>query len=159
MPPKLRQRESRRKVLVHTENSWAESATNAQGQDPPQPPPSDPNQEVLPTNLMLELIQGLQQTQAKLAEAIKQLKDAGVKTPPQNKGENWEKSHQDSGSHNKETTSVTMYDVADLLKQEREKNPKEPRHFVRKPPYPTELLNQLYPREIHCSNFLTLWWP
>ena len=61
MPPKLRQRESRKEVSVHTENSRAESAINAQGQDPPpQPPPSDPNREVLPTNLMLELIQGLQ---------------------------------------------------------------------------------------------------
>ena len=86
MPPKLRQRESRREASVHTENSRAESATNAQGQDPSQPPPSDPNREVLPTNLMLELIQGLQQTQGELAEAIKQLKekDAGVKTTPQN---------------------------------------------------------------------------
>ena len=69
-------------------------------------------------NLMLELIHGLQQTQGELAEAIKQLKekDAGVKTLPQNEGENQEKPHQDSGSHNKETTFVTMSDVADLLK-------------------------------------------
>uniref|UniRef100_A0A2N9FIW5 Reverse transcriptase domain-containing protein n=1 Tax=Fagus sylvatica TaxID=28930 RepID=A0A2N9FIW5_FAGSY len=48
MPLKLRQRESRREVLVHTENSRAESATNAQGQDPPQPPPSDPNRKPYP---------------------------------------------------------------------------------------------------------------
>uniref|UniRef100_A0A2N9GG70 RNA-directed DNA polymerase n=1 Tax=Fagus sylvatica TaxID=28930 RepID=A0A2N9GG70_FAGSY len=46
MPPKLRQRESRREVLIHTENSRAKSATNAQGKDPPQPPPSDPNREI-----------------------------------------------------------------------------------------------------------------
>ena len=87
---------------------------------------------------MLELIQGLQQTQGELAEAVRQLKekDAGVKTIPQNEGENQERPHQDSSSHNKET------DVTDLLKQEREKNPKEPRHFVRRPPYPTELLKQ-----------------
>ena len=90
MPPKSQQRESRREVSIHTEHSQVESAINAQGQDPPQPPPSDPNREVLPTNLMLELIQGLQQTQGELAEAIKQLKekDAGVKTLPQNEGEN-----------------------------------------------------------------------
>uniref|UniRef100_A0A2N9IF38 Retrotransposon gag domain-containing protein n=1 Tax=Fagus sylvatica TaxID=28930 RepID=A0A2N9IF38_FAGSY len=93
-----------------TQTREAESATNAQGQDPPQPPPVDPNREVLPTNLMLELIQGLQQTQGELAEAIKQLKEKD----------------------------------ADLVKQEREKNPKEPRHFVRRPPYPTELLKQPY---------------
>uniref|UniRef100_A0A2N9F490 Integrase catalytic domain-containing protein n=1 Tax=Fagus sylvatica TaxID=28930 RepID=A0A2N9F490_FAGSY len=95
---------------------------------------------------MLELIQGLQQTQGELAKAIKQLKekDAGMKTLPQNEGENQEKLYQDSGSHNKGTIFVTMSDVADLLKQEREKNPKEPRHFVRKPPYPMELLNRPY---------------
>ena len=40
MPPKLRQRESRREVSVHTENSRAESAVNGQGQDSPQPPPT-----------------------------------------------------------------------------------------------------------------------
>uniref|UniRef100_A0A2N9EPF1 Reverse transcriptase domain-containing protein n=1 Tax=Fagus sylvatica TaxID=28930 RepID=A0A2N9EPF1_FAGSY len=61
---------------------------------------------------MLELIQGLQQIQGELAEAIKQLKekDAGVKTLPQNEEENQEKPHQDSDSHNKETTFVMMSD-------------------------------------------------
>uniref|UniRef100_A0A2N9GEB1 Integrase catalytic domain-containing protein n=1 Tax=Fagus sylvatica TaxID=28930 RepID=A0A2N9GEB1_FAGSY len=87
------------------EHSQAESAVNAQGQNPPPPPPSDPNREAPPTNLLLELIQNLQQNQ---------------------RG-NQEKGHQDSGSHEKETTFVTMTDVANLLKQEREKNPKEPR--------------------------------
>jgi hypothetical protein len=142
MPPKLRQRRSQREALVHTEHSQAESAANVQGQDPPQLPPTDPNWEVLPTNLMLELIQSLQQNQSELAEAIKQLKekDAGTKTLPQNEGGNQEKPHQDSGSHEKETTFVTMSNVANLLKQEREKNPKEPRLFAKKPPYPTELL-------------------
>jgi hypothetical protein len=104
---------------------------------------------------MLELIQGLQQTQGELAEAIKQLKekDAGVKTLPQNEGENQEKPHQDSGSHNKGTIFVTMSDVADLLKQEREKNAKEPRHFVRKALYPVELLNQPYPEKYVVPTF------
>ena len=90
MPPKLRQRRSQREVSVHTEHSQAEFAANVQGQDPPQPPPSDLNREVPPTNLMLELIQSLQQNQSELAEAIKQLKekDAGMKTLPQNEGGN-----------------------------------------------------------------------
>jgi hypothetical protein len=155
MPPKLRQRRSQREVSVHTEHSHAESAANVQGQDPPQPPPNDPNQEVLPTNLMLELIQSLQQNQSELAEAIKQLKekDAGTKTLPQNEGGNQEKPHQDSGSHEKEATFVTMSDVANLLKQEREKNPKEPRLFVKKPPYPTELLKQPYPEKYVVPTF------
>jgi uncharacterized protein involved in exopolysaccharide biosynthesis len=86
MPPKLQQRRSQREVSVHTEHSHAESAANIQGQDLPQPPPSDPNREVPPTNLMLELIQSLQQNQSELAEAIKQLKEkyVGTKTLPQN---------------------------------------------------------------------------
>ena len=46
-----------------------------------------------------------------------------------------------------------MFDVADLLKQEKEKNPKEPRHFVRKPPYPMELLNQPYPEKYVAPTF------
>uniref|UniRef100_A0A2N9H3A7 RNA-directed DNA polymerase n=1 Tax=Fagus sylvatica TaxID=28930 RepID=A0A2N9H3A7_FAGSY len=66
---------------------------------------------------------------------------------PQNEEENQEKPHQDSGSQDKEATFVTMSDVANLLKQEREKNPKEPRLFVRKPPYPIELLRQPYPEK------------
>jgi hypothetical protein len=154
MPPKLRQRESRREVSVHTEHSQVESAINTQGQDPPQPPPSDPNREVLPTNLMLELIQGLQQTQGELAEAIKQLKekDAGVKTLPQNEGENQEKPSRLRFPQQVDYL-VTMSDVADLLKQEKEKNPKEPRHFVRKAPYPMELLNQPYPEKYVVPTF------
>jgi hypothetical protein len=90
MPPKTRQRRNQREVSVHMEHSHAESAVNVQGQDQPQPPPSNHNQEVPPTNLLLELIQNLQQNQSELAEAIKQLKekDAGTKTPPQNGEEN-----------------------------------------------------------------------
>ena len=90
MPLKLRQRRNQREVSIHTKHSHAESAVNVQGQDLPQPPPSDPNREAPPTNLLLELIQNLQQNQSKLAEAIKQLKekDAGTKTLPQNEGGN-----------------------------------------------------------------------
>uniref|UniRef100_A0A2N9FE10 Uncharacterized protein n=1 Tax=Fagus sylvatica TaxID=28930 RepID=A0A2N9FE10_FAGSY len=155
MPPKPRQRRKQREVSAHMEHSQAESAVNVQGQDQPQPPPSNHNQEVPPTNLLLELIQSLQQNQSELAEAIKQLKekDAGTKTPPQNEDGDQEKPHEDSGSHQKEATFVTMSDVADLLKQEREKNPKEPRLFVRKPPYPAELLKQPYPEKYIAPTF------
>ena len=106
-------------------------------------------------NLMLELIQSLQQNQSELAKAIKQLKekDAVTKTLPQNEGGNQEKPHQDSGLHEKETTFATMTDVANLLKQEREKNLKKPRLFVKKPPYPTELLKQPYPEKYIVPTF------
>ena len=46
-----------------------------------------------------------------------------------------------------------MSDMADLLKQEREKNPKESQHFVRKPPYLTELLKQPYPEKYIVPTF------
>ena len=46
-----------------------------------------------------------------------------------------------------------MADVANLLQQEREKIPKEPRHFLRKPPYPTELLKQPYPDKYVTPTF------
>ena len=48
---------------------------------------------------------------------------------------------------------MMMSDVTNLLKQEREKNPKEPRHFVRKPPYPTELLKQPYSEKYIVPTF------
>uniref|UniRef100_A0A2N9FIH6 Integrase catalytic domain-containing protein n=1 Tax=Fagus sylvatica TaxID=28930 RepID=A0A2N9FIH6_FAGSY len=115
------------------EHSHAESAVNVQGQDQPQPPPSNHNREVPPTNLLLELIQNLQQNQSELAEAIKQLKekDAGTKTPPQN------------GEENQEEASSRL----------REKNPKEPRLFIRKPSYPAELLKQPYPEKYIAPTF------
>ena len=46
-----------------------------------------------------------------------------------------------------------MSNVADLLKQEREKNPKELRHLVRRPLYPTELLKQPYPEKYIIPTF------
>uniref|UniRef100_A0A2N9GYU2 RNase H type-1 domain-containing protein n=1 Tax=Fagus sylvatica TaxID=28930 RepID=A0A2N9GYU2_FAGSY len=38
-------------------------------------------------------------------------------------------------------------------RSKKEKNPKEPRHFVRRPPYPTELLKQPYPVKYIVPNF------
>uniref|UniRef100_A0A2N9EK87 Integrase catalytic domain-containing protein n=1 Tax=Fagus sylvatica TaxID=28930 RepID=A0A2N9EK87_FAGSY len=52
-----------------------------------------------------------------------------------------------------DTPFVTMSDVADLLRQERERPPKEPRHFVRRPPYPIELLKEPYPEKYDTPVF------
>uniref|UniRef100_A0A2N9H7Y4 RNA-directed DNA polymerase n=1 Tax=Fagus sylvatica TaxID=28930 RepID=A0A2N9H7Y4_FAGSY len=87
MPPKTRQRRNQREVSVHTEHSHAESAVNAQGQDPPQPPPSDPNRELKGKRMLLQRL---------LFKMRKKIQ---------------EKPHQDSGSHEKEATFVTMSDV------------------------------------------------
>uniref|UniRef100_A0A2N9E8D5 Integrase catalytic domain-containing protein n=1 Tax=Fagus sylvatica TaxID=28930 RepID=A0A2N9E8D5_FAGSY len=70
----------------------------------------------------------------------------------QNKNDN--RNHEERESHNKnDTPFVTMSDVADLLKQERERPPKEPRHFVRRPPYPIELLKEPYPEKYDTPVF------
>uniref|UniRef100_A0A2N9J1X6 RNA-directed DNA polymerase n=1 Tax=Fagus sylvatica TaxID=28930 RepID=A0A2N9J1X6_FAGSY len=94
--------------------------------------------------LMFEMIKGMQQNQVELAESLKQLREAnGNKEDHQNKNDN--RNHEERESHNKnDTPFVTMSDVADLLRQERERPLKEPRHFVRRPLYPIELLKEPY---------------
>jgi hypothetical protein len=67
MPPKDRRRAAR------TVESQAQSQNNEQERH--QPEQSVPNAEARQTNLLLELIQGLQQTQGELAEAVWQLKE------------------------------------------------------------------------------------
>uniref|UniRef100_A0A2N9ER07 RNA-directed DNA polymerase n=1 Tax=Fagus sylvatica TaxID=28930 RepID=A0A2N9ER07_FAGSY len=109
MPPRGRRRAAR------TVESQAQSQNNEQEQH--QPEQSIPNAEARQTNLLLELIQGLQQTQGELAEAVRQLKEKK------------------------------------LLQQEREKILKEPRQFVKKPPYPAELLKQPYPDKYVTPTF------
>ena len=94
--------------------------------------------------LMFEMIKGMQQNQVELVESLRQLREAnGNKEDHQNKNDN--RNHEERESHNKnDTPFVTMSDVADLLRQERERSPKEPRHFVKRPPYPIELLKEPY---------------
>ena len=88
-----------------------------------------------------------------LAESLKQLKEVNSnKEDYQNKNDN--RNHEERESHNKtDILFVTMFDVAHLLKQERERPPKEPRHFVRSPPYPIELLKEPYPKKYDTPTF------
>ena len=79
--------------------------------------------------LLFELIQGLQQTQWELAESIRQIKEFNKNE------ENNERNHDERESNRNGTPFVTMSDVADLFKQKRERTPKEPKMFARKPPY------------------------
>uniref|UniRef100_A0A2N9EZ34 RNA-directed DNA polymerase n=1 Tax=Fagus sylvatica TaxID=28930 RepID=A0A2N9EZ34_FAGSY len=103
--------------------------------------------------LMFEMIKGMQQNQVELAESLRQLREAnGNKEDHQNKNDN--RNHEERESHNKnDTPFVTMSNVADLLRQERERPPKEPRHFVRRPPYPIELLKEPYPEKYDTPVF------
>ena len=103
--------------------------------------------------LMFEMIKGMQQTQAELAKSLRQLKEVNSnKEDHQNKNDN--RNHEERESHNKnDAPFVTMSNVADLLKQERERTPKKPRHFVRRPPYPIELLKEPYPEKYDTPTF------
>jgi hypothetical protein len=98
--------------------------------------------------LMFEMIKGMQQTQMKLAESLKQLKEVNSnKEDYQNKNDN--RNYEERQSHNKtDTPFVTMSDVADLLKQKRERPPKEPRHFVRRLLLSHRTLEGAIPREV-----------
>uniref|UniRef100_A0A2N9EI75 Uncharacterized protein n=1 Tax=Fagus sylvatica TaxID=28930 RepID=A0A2N9EI75_FAGSY len=148
MPPRGRRRAAR------TVESQAQSQNNEQEQH--QPEQSIPNAEARQTNLLLELIQGLQQTQGELAEAVRQLKEKSseAKNDHQNDENQHENPHQEPSSHNnKEEPFITLSEVADLLQQEREKILKEPRYFVKKPPYPAELLKQPYPDKYATLTF------
>ena len=88
-----------------------------------------------------------------LVESLKQLKEVNSnKEDHQNKNDN--RNHEERESHNKiDTPFVIMSDVADLLKQERERPLKEPRHFVRRPSYPIELLKEPYLEKYDTSTF------
>jgi hypothetical protein len=103
--------------------------------------------------LMFEMIKGMQQTQSELAESLKQLKEVNSnKEDHQNKNDN--RNHEERESHNRnDAPFVTMSDVVDLLKQERERPPKEPRHFVKKNPYPIELLKEPYLEKYDTPTF------
>ena len=102
---------------------------------------------------MFKMIKGMQQAQVELVESLRQMKDVnGNKEDHQNKNDN--RNHEERESHNKnDTLFVTMSDVADLLKQERERLPKEPRHFVRRPPYSIKLLKEPYPKKYYTPTF------
>uniref|UniRef100_A0A2N9HTC2 Reverse transcriptase domain-containing protein n=1 Tax=Fagus sylvatica TaxID=28930 RepID=A0A2N9HTC2_FAGSY len=148
MPPRGRRKAAR------TVESQAQSQNNEQEQH--QPEQSIPNAEARQTNLLLELIQGLQQTQGELAEAVRQLKEKSseAKNDRHDDENQHENPHQEPISHNnKEEPFITLSEVADLLQQEREKILKEPRHFVKKPPYPAELLKQPYPDKYVTPTF------
>ena len=148
MPPRTRQ------ALAHTVNSKAESQNHEQEQH--QLEQNIPDGEAWHMNLLLKLIQSLQQTQGELVEIVRQLKEKSyeVKNDHQDGQNHHEKPQQESGSHNnKDEPFIIMLDVADLLQQEREKIPKEPRHFVRKPPYLAKLLKQPYPNKYVVPTF------
>uniref|UniRef100_A0A2N9I4R3 Integrase catalytic domain-containing protein n=2 Tax=Pentapetalae TaxID=1437201 RepID=A0A2N9I4R3_FAGSY len=124
-PQKIMPPKDRRRA-ARTVESQAQSQNNEQEQH--QPEQSVPNAEAQQTNLLLELIQ-----------------DDEIQH---------ENPHQEPSSHNnKEEPFITLSEVADLLQQEREKILKEPRHFVKKPPYPAKLLKQPYPDKYVTPTF------
>uniref|UniRef100_A0A2N9GT53 Reverse transcriptase domain-containing protein n=1 Tax=Fagus sylvatica TaxID=28930 RepID=A0A2N9GT53_FAGSY len=98
--------------------------------------------------------QNHEQEQHQPKQNIPDEKSYEVKNDHQDGQNHHEKPQQESGSHNnKDEPFIIMLDVADLLQQEREKIPKEPRHFVRKPPYLAKLLKQPYPNKYVVPTF------
>uniref|UniRef100_A0A2N9GKK5 Integrase catalytic domain-containing protein n=1 Tax=Fagus sylvatica TaxID=28930 RepID=A0A2N9GKK5_FAGSY len=149
MPPKGRRRAAR------TVESQAQSQNKERERH--QPEQSVPNAKARQTNLLLELIQGLQQTQGELVEAVRQLKEKSseAKNDRQDDENQHENPYQEPSSHNnKEEPFITLSEVVDFLQQEKEKILKKPRHFVKKPPYPAELLKQPYPDKYVTPTFL-----
>ena len=110
-----------------------------------------------PLTLVYELIQSLQQNQRELAESVRQLKESNNNRDTHGGDErnHEERDHHDEKDSNNKNDPpfVTMSDVVDLLKQKRERPPKEPRHFVKKPPYLKELLKEPYPENYNTPNF------
>ena len=99
MPPRTRQG----KVSIHIVNSRVESKTNEQGKYHFEHPHGSSNGQAQLVNLLLEQIQGLQQTQGELAETVKKHKEKALeaKIDRLQDEDHQEKPHQESSSHNK----------------------------------------------------------
>ena len=54
---------------------------------------------------------------------------------------------------NNDSQYVMLANVAKLIEREQAKISKVPRHFVRQPPYPSELLHKPYPRNYEVPTF------
>jgi hypothetical protein len=118
--------------------------------------------------MLYEMIQKTQTELAEIAKHVKKTKttDEGLQHKPlleknqhekeNNKGEKtlYEKdSNNGFSERNTNSQFVTLSDVAALIEKEREKLPKETRHFFRRPPYPLELLNKPYPKNYEIPTF------
>ena len=109
------------------------------------------------------MLQGMQQAQFELVESVRILKEAqgqGVQPPreepnpriQQEKGSavgNPQSGEQNTPAHQ----FVTLFDLTSLLEREKGKQRKEPMRYVRKPPYPAELLSKPYPEKYETPIF------
>ena len=105
----------------------------------------------------------MQQAQFELAESLKVLIETQGPTPQPLHVEPYPRTHQERGSAAWNPQSgeqnaflpqfVTLSDLTALLERERLSQPKEPRHFFRRPPYPAELFSKPYPKKYETPTF------
>ena len=113
---------------------------------------------------LFEMMWGMQQNQANLAQAIQRIEESNKARDKENPrqeelapekdqnekvADNGEKTRQDKANgvldSNNDPQYVTLADLAKLIEREQAKISKVPRQFVRQPPYPSELLHKPYP--------------
>ena len=113
---------------------------------------------------LFEMMWGMQQNQANLAQAIQRIEESNKARDKENPRQeelapekdqnekvanNGEKTRQDKPNgvldSNNDPQYVTLADLAKLIEREQAKISKVPRQFVRQPPYPSELLHKPYP--------------
>ena len=162
MPPRLRndrQEASQDNVHTATQSHQGPAAQDDQSKH------LEVNQENAdhPFTFVLEMLQGMQQAQFELVESVRILKEAqgqGVQPPreepnpriQQEKGSavgNPQSGEQNTPAHQ----FVTLFDLTSLLEREKGKQRKEPMRYVRKPPYPAELLSKPYPEKYETPTF------
>ena len=105
----------------------------------------------------------MQQAQFKLAESMRVLREAQELDLQSLHEEPDPRTQQERGSTARNPQSgeqnaflpqfVTLSNLTALLERERISQPTEPRHFVRRPPYPAELLSKLYPKKYDTPTF------
>ena len=105
----------------------------------------------------------MQQAQVELAKSLRVLRETQGPTPQSLHEGPDPRTHQERGSVTGNPQSseqnasppqfATLSDLTALLERERLSQPKEPRHFVRRPPYPAELLSKPYLEKYETPTF------
>ena len=114
-------------------------------------------------SFLLETIQGMQQAQFEFAKSLKVLRETQRPMPQLLHEGPHHRTQQERGSVAGNPQSgeqnapfpqfVTLSNLTALLERERLSQPKELRHFVRRPPYPAWLLSKPYPKKYETLTF------
>ena len=162
MPPRLwnSRQEGTRNTSPPTAQSHHSQAPQGEQVDQHEVNQEDSDQQF---SFLLETLQGMQQAQVELAKSLRVLRETQGPTPqPLHEGSD-PRTQQEGGSATRNPQSgeqnvsppqfVTLSDLIALLERERRNQPKKPRHFVRRPPFPAELLSKPYPKKYETLTF------